>query len=430
VIDILCVSGPSKSLNGNVAVSGAKNSSLPLLFSTLLTDEECVLENIPDLEDTNVTQRILNSFGATCEYKNNIFKVKTPTLLSTVAPYGLVKTLRASFWLMGPLLARAGRAAISLPGGDAIGTRPVDLHLKGLSQMGAEFRMDHGVVIGEALGGLSPADITLDFPSVGATHNILMAAALTPGQSFLRGAAKEPEVIDLANFLNLMGANIEGAGTDVISIKGVAKLHGAKHIVIGDRIEAATYMLASAITAGDVTISGIDPAYLTASIDLVTKMGSTVVTETNSLRVIGPKKCKAVSFQTGPYPEVATDVQPIFLAALTICEGLSSVKETVFESRFGHVAEYRRFGADIKIEGRVAKINGVSSLSAAPVEALDIRAAAGLVLMGLVSEGTTQIRELYHLDRGYERIVEKLNALGAKLSRIPAVDAREVVVGC
>ena len=424
------MTGPAKSLKGTVKVSGAKNASLPLLFSTLLTEEECILENTPDLEDTSVTQRILNSFGAECEYKNNIFKVRTPKILSTVAPYGLVKTLRASFWLMGPLLARVGKASISLPGGDAIGTRPVDLHLKGLSQMGAEFRMEHGVIIGEALGGLSPADITLDFPSVGATHNILMAAALTPGTSILRGAAKEPEVIDLAKFLTSMGALIEGAGTDVITIHGVSKLHGAMHTVIGDRIEAATYMLASAITGGDVLVSGIDPQFLGATITLLTEMGCKIVTQENAIRVIGPEKCNAISFETAPYPGVATDVQPIFLAALASCEGLSSIKETVFESRFGHVAEYRRFGADIKIEGRVAHILGTDALSAAPVEALDIRAAAGLVLMGLIAEGTTQIRELHHLDRGYERIVEKFRSLGANLSRIPAVDVRELVVGC
>ena len=430
MIDILCITGPVKNLQGVVRVSGAKNASLPLLFSTLLTEDECVLENIPDLEDTNVTLRLLNAFGAKCEYNNNIFKVSTPKITSSVAPYGLVKSLRASFWLMGPLLARQGRAAISLPGGDAIGTRPVDLHLKGLSQMGAEFRMDHGVVYGEALGGLNPADVSLDFPSVGATHNLLMAMALTEGESSIQGAAREPEVIDLCNFLNSMGASIEGAGTDLIKVSGRKKLHGAKHTVIGDRIEAATYMLASAITNGDVTVQGVSPEYLTATTNLLLEMGCKVLSTEDSIRVVGPKRCKAISFRTAPYPGVATDVQPIFLAALTVAEGESSIQENIFESRFGHVAEYRRFGAEISIHGRTAKVAGKDILSSAPVEAFDIRAAAGLVLMALVSEGTTQIRELHHLDRGYERMVDKLRALGANVSRVPAVDAREFVVGC
>lgn len=430
MIDILCVTGPTRKLSGTVVVSGAKNASLPLLFSTLLTDEECILENIPDLEDTNVTLRILSSFGAKCEYKNNVFKVTTPEIKSSIAPYALVKTLRASFWLMGPLLARKGKAAISLPGGDAIGTRPVDLHLKGLSQMGAEFRMDHGVVYGEALGGLNPADVVLDFPSVGATHNIMMAMALTPGVSTISGAAKEPEVIDLANFLTKMGAKISGAGTDKITIEGAKKLNGTTHSVIGDRIEAATYMLAAAISEGDITVKGILPEYMEASLDLLTKMGCQILISNDAIRVKGPAKCKAISFETAPYPGVATDVQPVFLAALTLAEGESRIKETVFESRFGHIAEYRRFGADISIDGRTAIINGVTNLSGAPVEALDIRAAAGLVLLGVVADGTTQIRELHHLDRGYEKIVDKFNSLGAQLSRLPSVDSKELVVGC
>lgn len=430
MIDILCITGPSNKLQGTVTVSGAKNASLPLLFSTLLTDEECVLENIPDLEDTNVTLRILSSFGAKCSYQNNIFTVTTPKISSTVAPYGLVKTLRASFWLMGPLLAREGKAAISLPGGDAIGTRPVDLHLKGLTQMGAEFRMDHGVVYGEALGGLHPAHVKLEFPSVGATHNLLMAMSLTPGESVLEGAAKEPEVIDVCRFLSSMGAQIEGAGTSTIRVNGQKKLRGARHTVIGDRIEAATYMLASAITQGDVTVQGILPEYVTATVGLLTQMGCRVVSSQDSIRVIGPEVCSPISFETAPYPGVATDVQPVFLAALTCADGVSEVQENIFESRFGHVAEYRRFGAEITIKGRVAHVHGMRNMSAAPVEALDIRAAAGLVLMGLVSHGTTQIRELHHLDRGYEKMVEKLRGLGARLSRVPAVDARELVVGC
>jgi UDP-N-acetylglucosamine 1-carboxyvinyltransferase len=430
VIDILCICGPSKPLIGKVKVSGAKNASLPLLFATLLTKEECILENVPDLEDTSATLRILRSFGAQYEYNRNTVKIRTEKLISTTAPYSLVKALRASFWLMGPLLARAGKASVSLPGGDAIGTRPVDLHLKGLASFGAEFRMDNGVVHAIAPGGLHPAEITLDFPSVGATHNILMTASRIPGQSIIRGAAREPEIVDLAVFLETLGAKIKGAGEDEIVVEGISEPGAGLHQVVGDRIEAATFLLAGAITSGDVTVTGISPKHMQATIHLLQEMGCVCSMGDSWIRVIAPEKCKAISFETAPFPGVATDVQAIFLAALTRASGESHIKETVFESRYGHVAEYRRFGAEIQITGRNATIKGVEELSAAPVEAHDIRAAAGLVLMGLISKGTTQIRELHHLDRGYERIVEKLRSLGAEVVRIPTIDSREVVVGC
>lgn len=430
MIDILCITGPSPALSGTIRVSGAKNASLPLLFATLLTSEECILDNVPDLEDTSATLRILKSFGAKYEFSNNRLRIKTEKLISTTAPYSLVKAMRASFWLMGPLLARSGKAAVSLPGGDAIGTRPVDLHLKGLSAFGAEFRMDHGVVYAETPGGLHPAEIDLDFPSVGATHNILMTAALIPGKSVIRGAAKEPEIVDVALFLSSLGARIEGAGTDEITVHGIKEAGAGTHTVVGDRIEAATYLLAGAITGGEICVSGISPLHMQSTIVLLREMGCECNEAVDSISLKGPSRCKNISFETAPFPGVATDVQAIFLAALTTASGVSRIKENVFESRYGHVAEYRRFGAEIKIEGRVAEIIGMDALSGAPVEAHDIRAAAGLVLMGLVASGTTQIRELHHLDRGYERMVEKLSSLGARVVRIPTIDSREVVVGC
>lgn len=431
MIDILCIEGNrSTPLRGSVKVGGAKNASLPLLFASLLTAEKCVFTNIPDLEDISVTLKILKSFGATYEYRDGVVSVQTPKITNSVAPYGLVKTLRASFWLMGPLLARLGKASISLPGGDAIGTRPVDIHLKALGAFGAEFRMEHGVVKGNVLGELAPAEVSLAYPSVGATHNVLMAAALIPGRSVIRGVAKEPEIVDLCTFLSALGAEIQGAGTDEIEVIGKKELGGCEHAVIGDRIEATTYLLAGLMTGGDVTVTGIDPNHARSSLDLLKEMGATIDLGDDSIRLRGPKNIIATSFSTAPFPGVATDVQPLFLACATIADGVTEIHETVFESRFGHVAEYRRFGADIRVTDRVAIVKGVPLLSGAPVEALDIRAAAGLVLMGVVSDGITQIRELHHLDRGYENLVKKFSILGAKLSRIPSVDSREIVVGC
>ncbi len=431
MVDIVCIEGQKHiPLSGEVTVGGAKNASLPLLFSTLLTAQKCILSNIPDLEDILVTLKILKAFGAEYSYKDGVIDITTKKIISTTAPYGLVKSLRASFWLMGPLLARAGSAAVSLPGGDAIGTRPVDLHLKALSEFGAEFRMEHGVVYGTTPGGLRPADITLPFPSVGATHNALMTATLIPGKSVLRGVAKEPEVVDLAKFLNSLGADIQGAGTDEIYINGKKELGSATHSVIGDRIEAATYLLAGAMTAGEIVLKGIDQDSIRSTLHLLKEMGCEITNHENYIVLQGPEKLKAINFSTAPFPGVATDVQPLFLAALTIAEGVSEIKETVFESRFGHVAEYRRFGADISVDGRTAIVKGKSELSSAPVEAHDIRAAAGLVLLGLVADGTTQVREIHHLDRGYEKMESKLRNLGAKISRIPSVDFREIVFGC
>lgn len=427
--DVLCITGGQK-LEGNVRVSGAKNSALPLIFATLLSSEPCVLRNVPDLEDISVTMRLLRSLGTKAKFEDHNIYLHTPGITGTEAPYASVKALRASFWVLGPLLARAGQAQVSLPGGDAIGTRPVDLHIKGLQQLGAEIHMKHGVVIGSAPGGLQAGAVHLDFPSVGATHNLLMTAALIPGETTISGAAREPEVVELAALLTAMGAEIEGAGSDVITVRGRDELKGVDFGVLGDRIEAVTYLLSGAVTGGRVRISGIAPAALLSSLELLKEMGCQISEGEDWVDLQGPERLRAVSFRTAPYPGVATDVQALFMAALTRADGTSVIEERVFESRMGHAAEYRRFGADISINARVAKVVGKSNLSAAPVESSDIRAAAGLVLMGLVADGVTQVRELYHLDRGYDGIVGKLEALGAKVSRIPAFDNREVVWGC
>ena len=443
--EVLCVTG-GRRLEGRVQVSGAKNAALPLLIASLLTEEECVFENVPNLEDISVLLRLLRSLGAEFEFHANRVRLRTPKIRCTEAPYGLVKALRASFWVLGPLLARFGEARVSLPGGDAIGTRPVDIHLEGLSKMGAEVRLDHGVVYATAPGGLRPADITLDFPSVGATHQLLMAAALTSGRTVIRGAAREPEIVDVAKFLSSLGAKIEGAGTAEIEISGCRELgfgsHQVVHRVMGDRIEAATYLAAAAATGGKVCVEGIAGEDMASVLELFEATGSTVLSScglveadeekeaVSQVVVSGPAKLEPVSFETAPFPGVATDVQPMLMAMLTRANGKSVIRETVFENRFGHVAEYRRFGADITIDGRVATICGVPSLTSAPVEAGDIRAAAGLAIIALLAEGTTIISEIYHLDRGYDGLVSKLDSLGAKVSRIPALESRELVFGC
>jgi len=429
VPEVLCING-GKKLSGTVRVSGAKNSALPLLFATLLSSEECVLQNVPDLEDISVTLRLLRSLGAKASYEKNEVRVTAEQIRGTEAPYGLVKSLRASFWVLGPLLARAGTAQVSLPGGDAIGTRPVDLHLQGLTRLGADIRMQHGVVVANAPGGLRGAKIDLAFPSVGATHNLLMAASLSRGETILHGAAREPEIVELAQLLSKMGADIEGAGSDTIRVLGKESLGGTSHMVLGDRIEAATYLLSGALTGGAVVVTGIDAPALQSSLNLLEGFGCQIETSDNKISLKSNGELSPVDFATEPYPGLATDVQPLFMAAACVAKGKSTVQENVFENRFGHVAEYRRFGADIAIDGRTAVVSGGLPLSAAPVEAGDIRAAAGLVLMGLVSEGVTQIRELYHLDRGYDGLVEKVRSLGADISRMPAFESKEVVFGC
>jgi UDP-N-acetylglucosamine 1-carboxyvinyltransferase len=427
--EYLCISGGQK-LNGEVRVAGAKNAALPLIIASLLTSEPVTLKNIPDLEDIAVLIRMLRSFGASAQFSNGTVNVSADKITSSEAPYSLVKLLRASFWVLGPLLARTGHAAVALPGGDAIGTRPVDLHLSGLAQFGANISLKHGVVIAEAPGGLVPKKIRLDYPSVGATHQLLMTAALIHGESEILGAAKEPEIVALCGLLRTMGAKIEGDGTERIVICGKKELGPAEFDIIGDRIEAVTYLSAVASTQGKIRVNGIDPNCLRAVLGIFEESGCIVQTGENWIDLESSSRLQSVSFSTDPFPGVATDVQPLLMAAMCMANGRSLIRETVFESRFGHVAQFRRFGADITIDDRLAIVEGVEKLSAAPVEGLDIRAAAGLVVLGLVSEGITQLSDIYHLDRGYEGLVEKLRKLGANVSRLPAIEAREVVHGC
>jgi len=411
---IVTKSGP---LQGTVRVSGAKNAVLPILAATLLSTETCVLEEVPALRDVDVICEVLSSLGADVKrLERNRVEVKAQTLDEVEAPYELVRKMRASFLVMGPLLARMGKARISMPGGCAIGTRPIDLHLKGFRALGAEITLGYGFVEATA-EKLIGAKIYLDFPSVGATENIMMAAVLAEGQTVIENAAEEPEITDLANFLNKMGADIKGAGTDTIKINGVKKLRGAIHPVIPDRIEAGTYMIAAAITGGNVLIDNVVPDHLKPIIAKLKEANIEVIEEGNGIRVIGKNRPKAIDIKTMPYPGFPTDMQSQFMALMSVADGTSIAIETVFENRFMHVSELKRMGADIKIEGRSAIIEGKKSLLGAPVKATDLRAGAALILCGLVADGITEISETYHIDRGYVNIEEKLRGLGANIYR-------------
>jgi UDP-N-acetylglucosamine 1-carboxyvinyltransferase len=411
-------------LRGTVRAGGAKNAGLPLLIATLLTSEECTLTNVPNLTDTSLVIHLLEQFGAEVQYDGDEVKVRTPRLLASEASYSLVKALRASFWVLAPLLARGGAARVALPGGDLIGARPVDLHLEGLSKMGAEISLKHGVVHARADKGLRPAQIDLSFPSVGATHQLVMAASLTPGKTVITGCACEPEIVALAQFLNDMGADIQGAGESVIEIRGESQLRGAKTHLIGDRIEAGTYLLAGVITGGEVTVEGVDPTSFGVFLDILREMGVSVSTTESAVSVrccSGP--IKGVRVKTGPFPGLATDLQAPLMAALTIAEGTSSIEETIYEGRFGHASELARMGAHVKVSDRIVTIEGVKKLTGAPVDGLDIRAAASLVLAALAAEGRTELHEVHHLRRGYEHVEKKFGALGARMwSRISDPD--------
>jgi UDP-N-acetylglucosamine 1-carboxyvinyltransferase len=402
-------------LSGSVTVGGAKNAALPILISTLLTGEECTLSNVPNLTDTSLVLHLLEQFGGDVHYDGSVVTVKTPRLLATEASYSLVKALRASFWVLAPLLARGRAARVALPGGDLIGARPVDLHLEGLVKMGAEISLKHGVVYATAERGLRPAVIDLRFPSVGATHQLIMAASLTPGLTVLKGCAREPEIIALANFLNGMGADIQGAGGSVVEIHGRSELSGTSANLIGDRIEAGTYLLAGAITGGEVTVNGIDPMFFGSFLDTLREMGLVVSCSDSSVAVKRNGPLKAVHVKTGPFPGFATDLQAPLMAALTVAEGTSTIEETIYEGRFGHASELARLGATIHIADRVVTIEGVEKLNGAPVDGLDIRAAASVALAALAADGTSEIHEVHHLRRGYEHFERKMSGLGARL---------------
>lgn len=417
-------------LQGTVEIAGAKNAALPMLMATLLTSEAVEFERIPELEDTTLALSLLEHFGADVTRNGSRVRIQVPRLVATEASYSLVKALRASFWVLAPLLARGGAARVSLPGGDIIGARPVDLHLAALESMGADIKVKHGVVYATAPAGLKPAKIHLRFPSVGATHQVLMAAALTPGTTELHGAAREPEIVAVANLLATMGASIEGAGTDNILIHGVSQLGGAKATVIGDRIEAGTYLLAACASGGSITANGIRPEYLSALIELLRDMGVQVTCEPDAIHVQAAAPLKAVQLATAPFPGFPTDLQAPLMAALSVARGESLIEENIFEGRYGHVSELCRMGAKISVEGRVARIQGIEKLSGAEVEGFDIRAAASLVVGAVAASGFTTIHEPQHLRRGYEHLENKLRGLGVRVSSKLADPEDYLFAGC
>ena len=413
----------SEPLHGKVKISGSKNAVLPILAATLLTEEECIIKDAPALRDVDVMCDLLRSLGAAVEsnLEYNEVKVRAEGEIKCEAPFELVKMMRASILVLGALLLRSGRALIHLPGGCAIGERPIELHLKGLRALGAEIdeqSLSKGIVDAKA-GKLKGSTIYLDFPSVGATEVIIMAASLAEGTTILENAAQEPEIVDLANYLNKMGARIKGAGTDTIKIEGVEKLHGVSHHVIPDRIEAGTFMVSAAITKGRILVKNMLPDHLKAVIAKLRECGVVIEMTDEGVIVDGSRNTiVSTDIKTLPYPGFPTDMQSPFMALLTVAKGPSVVMETVFENRFMHVAEFNRMGANIRTEGKCAIIPGGRTLQGAPVIATDLRAGAAVVLTGLVAEGKTEVSQIYHIDRGYEHFVDKLKALGADIERI------------
>lgn len=413
-MDALRITGGAP-LAGTIPISGAKNAALPLLAASLLTDQPVVLHNLPALRDIATMTRLLTHLGVAWSDGRTI-QLQATTIERPEAPYDIVKTMRASSLIMGPLLARCGRARVSLPGGCAIGARPLDLHLKALQAMGAEVAIDGGYIhlTARALHG---TDFTFEKVTVTGTENVMMAATLARGTTVLRNAAREPEVADLADCLTIMGAVIQGAGTGEIAITGVPALRGAEHTIIPDRIETGTFMIAAAMTGGDITLQGAVPAHVEALTEKLREAGAVVTATDSTIRVQGPPRLRGVDCTTAPHPGFATDLQAQWMAAMCTADGPSVVTESVFENRFMHVAELRRLGADISVHGTTAVINSVPRLRGAPVMCTDLRASACLVLAGLGAEGTTELQRVYHIDRGYERIEEKLRGVGAQIER-------------
>ncbi len=419
-MDKLIITG-GVALEGEVRISGAKNAALPILAATLLPTGQVTVGNVPHLQDVTTTNELLGRMGVSVTIDEKLrVGVDPTTLRDCVAPYELVKTMRASILVLGPLLARFGHADVSLPGGCAIGARPVNIHVEGLRQMGADIRIENGFIRAQA-SRLRGARIVLDTVTVTGTENLLMAATLAEGTTVLENAAREPEVVDLAQFLIAMGANIRGAGTDTITIEGVEKLNGGVHYdVMPDRIEAGTYLCAAAITGGRVRVRNVRVGHLDAVLAKFREAGMLVTTGEDWIEVDARgRRLKCVDLRTAPYPAFPTDMQAQFAALNTVGEGVGTIVETIFENRFMHMLEMRRLGADIRIEGNTAIMRGVAKLTAAPVMATDLRASASLVLAALVAEGETHIERIYHIDRGYERIEEKLRALGAQIRRVP-----------
>jgi UDP-N-acetylglucosamine 1-carboxyvinyltransferase len=418
-VDKLLIRG-GKRLDGRIAVSGAKNAALPVLAGTLLSAEPVTISNVPQLKDVATTIMLLQSMGvkATFDEKLNV-EVDASEVDKPVAPYELVKTMRASILVLGPLVARFGKADVSLPGGCAIGARPVDLHVHGLQAMGADVTVENGYIRARA-DRLQGAHVVFDTVTVTGTENLMLAAALAEGETVLENAAREPEVIDVANFLLGMGARVAGAGTSTIRIEGVERLGGTAHRVVADRIEAGTYLVAAAVTGGRVRLDGARADHLEAVIAKLQDAGATIRTGEDWVEIdMEGRRPRAVDIRTSPYPGFPTDMQAQFCAMNAIAEGVGTIMETIFENRFQHVLELQRMGADIGIEGHTAVCRGVEKLTAAPVMATDLRASAGLVLAGLAAEGETLVDRIYHVDRGYERIEEKLRQLGADIRRVP-----------
>jgi UDP-N-acetylglucosamine 1-carboxyvinyltransferase len=408
-------------LFGSALVSSSKNAILPIISACLLSSEECLIKQIPGLDDVSGMCELISNLGSNVKVNGKARKlvISTPELTGHTADYELVSKLRASFLVMGPLLARAGRAKVALPGGCPIGSRPVDLHLKGFEAMGAEIENGHGYIEAQCPSGkLIGANIYLDFPSVGATENLLTAAVLAEGQTIIENAASEPEIIDLASFLIKMGAQISGAGTDTITIDGVDRLNGAEHTIMPDRIEAGTLMTAAALTGGDITLNNVIPDHLKPVTAKLRESGMEVTEQSSEIRVKGIARPVALDIKTHPFPGFPTDMQAQLAAYLCFANGTSMVVETIFENRFMHVNELKRMGAQIRVEGRTAIIEGVENLQGAQVRATDLRAGAALVIAGLAAKGTTEVIDIYHIDRGYEFIENKLQRLGADIRRV------------
>lgn len=410
-------------LRGHVNISGAKNSALAIIAGSLLCPEDCQIRNVPSLVDVSRMSKILLALGVKLKQDGSTLAINASAIEQSKAPYEIVSKLRASFFVIGPLLARLGVARVPLPGGCTIGARPVELHVRGLQLLGADVQIEHGIVHAYITGGkrrLRGAKIYLDYPSVGATETLMMAATLAEGETTIENAAQEPEVVDLANFCNSMGAQISGAGTNTITIVGVPRLHSTDYPIIPDRVEAGTFLVAGAIAHSELSLSPVVPDHLTAVIAKLEAVGVQIVNEApDCLRIVPGQQLRATDIETLPYPGFPTDMQAQFMALLTLSEGDSLITETVFENRLRHVAELNRMGADIRVKGNNAIVRGVPKLSGAPVVATDLRASAALVLAGLAATGTTTIQGLHHLDRGYEQLEMKLHALGAKIQRLP-----------
>jgi len=419
-VDKLLIQG-GVPLSGEIVISGAKNAALPILCASLLSSEPLELHNVPQLKDISTMLRLLRQMGVeVSDEGSEQLLLNSRGLDNPLAPYDMVKTMRAAILVLGPLLARHGEARVSLPGGCAIGARPVEQHIKGLQAMGAEIHVEHGYVHARAKGkrGLVGARIITDMVTVTGTENLMMAAVLAQGETVIENAAREPEVVDLANCLVSMGAQIAGAGTDRIRIQGVERLHGATHAIMADRIETGTYLCAAAATGGRIRLTNTSAAYLDAVVDKLFDAGCELFAERSAITLQAPQRLKAVSIRTSPYPAFPTDMQAQFMAINCVAEGSAVIRETIFENRFMHAVELIRLGADIKIDASNAMVTGVDHLDGATVMATDLRASASLVIAGLVAQGETTIDRIYHLDRGYERIEEKLGQLGARVRRV------------